>query len=59
MLNLRKKDTDSVEAAVTNRFDFPETTRLTNSTLTVYDPIYFIGATELGTFLLSSKLNNT
>ena len=28
-------------------------------TLTLYDPIYFIGATEVGTFLLSSQLNNT
>ena len=27
--------------------------------LTLYDPIYFVGATDLGTFLLRSKLNNT
>ena len=30
-----------------------------HSCLTLYDPIYFIGATKVGTFLLSSKLNNT
>ena len=32
--------------------------RITKS-LSLYDPIYFIVATESGTFLLSSKLNNT